>query len=190
MITLSSDPFSTADSQRFSGEDEDECKREPGYFRTGQPFAPSEDGSLNSLSDEPPFAEPGYGPVYDGAVYGGTQSGSALFAEAPAAPTDMGRAPSLPIVLISAACGIAGGVIALYISYSMLNLGIVLSAGLATLGLLFGLGVSGAALSAATGERGAVTNMAFSCTLIILMVLFMTMCAVAGAAVATLLVRV
>jgi hypothetical protein len=96
--------------------------------------------------------------------------------------------PSLPIILISAACGIAGGIFGLYISYGLLGLGLALSAGAATVGLLFGLGVSGAALTAATGARGAVVNMAFSCSLIVLVALFMSMCAVAGAMLATLLV--
>ncbi len=82
----------------------------------------------------------------------------------------------------------AGGVLGLYISYGLLGLGTALSAGAATLGLLFGLGVSGAVLSAATGERGALINMAFSCTVVLLVILFMAMCAVGGAAIATLLV--
>jgi hypothetical protein len=103
---------------------------------------------------------------------------------------DQERAPSLPIVLISAACGITGGIIGLYISTSLLDFGIALSAAMTTLGLLFGLGISGAALTAVTGERGAIVNIAFSCTLIALMVLFMTMCAVAGAALATFLIKV
>jgi hypothetical protein len=114
---------------------------------------------------------------------------SELSAEQTIYRRESGRPPSLPIVLISAACGITGGIIGLYISYSLLGWGAPLSAGSATLGLLLGLGVSGAALSAATGERGAVINMAFSCTLIVLVVLFMALCAIAGATVATLLVR-
>ena len=65
------------------------------------------------------------------------------------------HAPSLPIILFSAASGVAGGVIGLFISYRWLQWGIELSAGLATLLLLFGLGISGAILSAATGSRAA-----------------------------------
>ena len=94
------------------------------------------------------------------------------------------------VAWISSACGIAGGVIGLYISYGLLDLSIAFSAGFTTLGLLFGMGISGAALSATTGERGAVVNMVFSCTLIMLIIMFMTTCAVVGAVIATLLVRV
>ena len=96
-------------------------------------------------------------------------------------------APSLPIILFSAASGIAGGVIGLYISYTVLGLGGALSAGLATLGLLFSLGISGAILSAATRTRGAPVNIAFSCVLVILAALFMGVCVMAGAVVAALL---
>lgn len=63
------------------------------------------------------------------------------------------RAPSLPIILFSAASGVAGAVIALFVSYRWLQWGVELSAGLATLALLFGLGISGAILSAATGQH-------------------------------------
>ena len=112
-----------------------------------------------------------------------------LHTDPSAQPPEPDDGPSLPIILISAACGVAGGIFGLYISYVLLDFGTTISAGLATLGLLFGLGVSGAALTAATGERGAIINMAFSCTLIVLVVLFMAMCAMAGATVATLLLK-
>lgn len=97
-------------------------------------------------------------------------------------------APSLPIILFSAACGIAGGVIGLYIGYVLLGLNSALSAGLAVLALLFSLGVSGAILSAATRTRGAPVNIVFSCALVILAALFMGVCVMGGAVLAALLV--
>ena len=66
---------------------------------------------------------------------------------------DDSAAPSLPIILFSAASGVAGGVIGLYIGYALLGLNAALSAGLAVLAMLFSLGVSGAILSAATAAR-------------------------------------
>lgn len=100
------------------------------------------------------------------------------------------RAPSLPIILFSAASGVAGAVIALFVSYRWLQWGVELSAGLATLALLFGLGISGAILSAATGSRAAPVNILFSCGLILLAVFFLALCLLVGALFSTLLVRV
>ncbi len=95
--------------------------------------------------------------------------------------------PSLPIILFSAACGVAGGVIGLYVSYMLLQLGIELSAGIATLALLFGLGISGAVLSALTGSRAAPVNILFSCGLILLALLMLALCVLLGALAGTLL---
>ncbi len=97
-------------------------------------------------------------------------------------------APSLPIILFSAASGIAGGVIGLYIGYGLLGLNAALSAGLAVLALLFSLGVSGAVLSAATRTRGAPVNIVFSCALVVLAALFMGVCVLGGALLAALLI--
>ena len=47
--------------------------------------------------------------------------------------------PSLPVILFSTMSGISCGVIALYVGFSMLELGVELVAALATLGLLFGM---------------------------------------------------
>lgn len=96
-------------------------------------------------------------------------------------------APSLPIILFSAASGVAGGVIGLYVSFVVLELASALSAGISMLALLFSLGVSGAILSAATRTKGAPVNIAFSCVLVILAALFMGVCVMAGAVLAALL---
>jgi hypothetical protein len=99
------------------------------------------------------------------------------------------QAPSLPIILFSAASGVAGGVIVLFVSYKWLQWGVELSAALATLALLFGLGISGAILSAATGTRAAPVNILFSCGLILLAVLFLGLCLLVGALFSTVFVR-
>ncbi|MFN2201294.1 MAG: hypothetical protein ACK2UO_08810 [Caldilineaceae bacterium] len=171
---------------------------EPNHEHGREPSHPLPDGLSSSTGQ-------GTNELYPGLGVGGEGTGRNTVAEADVyrelfpSPfshgssldrrTGDGRAPSLPIVLISAACGITSGIIGLYISTNLFGLGIALSAAFTTLGLLLGLGVSGAALTAVTGERGAVVNIVFSCTLIALMVLFMTMCAVAGAALATFLVK-
>lgn len=98
-------------------------------------------------------------------------------------------APSLPIILFSAACGVAGGVIGLYSGTALLDLGIELSAGVATLAMLFGLGISGAVLSALSGSRAAPVNILFSCGLILLALMLLALCALAGALAGTLLLR-
>jgi hypothetical protein len=95
--------------------------------------------------------------------------------------------PSLPIILFSAASGLAGGVIGLYVSYRMVRLPIELSAGLATLSMLIALGLSGAVLSAMTGARAAPANILFSCGLILVTLIFFGLCTVIGAIGATLL---
>jgi hypothetical protein len=102
---------------------------------------------------------------------------------------DASTAPSLPIILFSAAGGIAGAVIALYVATQWLELGLELSAAIATLGLLFSLGISGAVLSALTGSRAAPVNILFSCGLILLAVFFLALCLLAGALVGVVLVQ-
>ena len=99
------------------------------------------------------------------------------------------HSPSLPIILFSAASGVAAGVIALFVSYRWLQWGIELSAGRATLALLFGLGISGAILSAATGSRAAPVNILFSCGVILLATFFLALCLLVGALFSTLLVQ-
>jgi hypothetical protein len=99
------------------------------------------------------------------------------------------QTPSLPIILFSAACGVSGGVIALFISFRWLQWGVELSAGVATLALLFSLGISGAILSAATGSRAAPINILFSCGVILLAMFFLALCLLGGALFGTVLVR-
>lgn len=101
---------------------------------------------------------------------------------------DAATAPSLPIILFSAACGIAGGVLALFVSFRWFELPVEFAAGFGTLGLLFALGISGAVLSAATGSRAAPVNILFSCGLILLGILFLALCLLVGALIATLIV--
>jgi hypothetical protein len=95
--------------------------------------------------------------------------------------------PSLPIILLSAASAIASGVITLYVTYRLLALEIELSAGIATFFASVALGVTGAGLSVLTGSRAAMSNIAFSCGLIVISVLFLGICTLIGAVTALLL---
>ncbi len=97
------------------------------------------------------------------------------------------RGPSLPIILISAASGISGGVLGLYIAYIALDLNVQISAAVATLSLCAALGVSGASLSAITGSRSATGNIALSCGLILLVTVFFGLCTLMGAVSASLI---
>ncbi|MEZ4733827.1 MAG: hypothetical protein R3E79_42570 [Caldilineaceae bacterium] len=96
--------------------------------------------------------------------------------------------PSLPIILISAASAIASGIIVLYVTYRLLALEVALSAGIATFCASIALGVTGAGLSLLTGSRAAASNIAFSCGLIIISVLFLGVCTLLGAVTALVLV--
>lgn len=93
---------------------------------------------------------------------------------------------SLPIILMSAASGIAGGVIGLYIAYIVLDLNVQLSAAVATLSLCSALGITGAGLTALAGSRAVSGNLALSCGVILLTLVFFGFCMLAGAAAATL----
>jgi len=95
--------------------------------------------------------------------------------------------PSLPIILLSAASAIASGIIILYITYRLLGVEIELSAGIATFGASLALGLTGAGLSLLTGSRAAMSNIAFSCGLIVISVLFLGVCTLVGAVAALLL---
>lgn len=95
--------------------------------------------------------------------------------------------PSLPIILISAAFGIAGGVIGLYVPYTVLGWALPASVFIAVLCASAGLGVSGAGLTLLTGTRAALANIAMSCGLIVISLVFLSLCMLIGALTATLL---
>ena len=94
--------------------------------------------------------------------------------------------PSLAIILMSAASGLAGGIIGLYIAYIVLDLSVQLSAAVATLSLSAALGITGAGLSSLTRSRAATANIALSCGLILLATVLFGFCTLAGALAATL----
>ncbi|MCX6045802.1 MAG: hypothetical protein NT075_11875 [Chloroflexi bacterium] len=96
-----------------------------------------------------------------------------------------GSTPSLPIILLSAASGVSAGIIALYITYYLLGLPLEWSVALAILVLSAALGSTGALLSSLTGSRAATSNIAFSCGLIVVTLLFFALCTFVGAMAAT-----
>ncbi|HRW04077.1 MAG TPA: hypothetical protein P5121_03210 [Caldilineaceae bacterium] len=89
--------------------------------------------------------------------------------------------PSLPIILLSAASAIAGFITALYVAYRELAFDIEISAAIATFFGSMVLGITGASLSAMTRTRAATSNIAFSCGLILLSLLFFGLCLLVGA---------
>lgn len=93
--------------------------------------------------------------------------------------------PSLPIILLSAASGISAGIIALYLTYRTFGLSIEWSVAIAVLSLSAALGCTGALLSTLTGSRAAISNIAFSCGLILITLLFFALCTLVGAIAAT-----
>lgn len=95
--------------------------------------------------------------------------------------------PSLPIVLLSAASAIGFGILSFYLAYEVLRLRVELSAGISTLCLLLVLGVMSTGLSSLIGSRSAMSNLGFSCGLILLMLLFFSLCMISGAFAAILL---
>jgi hypothetical protein len=95
--------------------------------------------------------------------------------------------PSLPIILLSAAGGIAGGILGLYVAYIVLDLSPQLTAAVTTLALCISLGSVGALLSSLTASRAAFGNIALSCGLVVLTLLFFSLCMLAGAMTATLI---
>lgn len=96
--------------------------------------------------------------------------------------------PSLPIILISAAAAIAGGVIGLYVTYTVMGWELPASVFVAVFCASVGLGVTGASLTALTGARAAVANIAMSCGLILISLVFLSLCMLVGAVTATLVV--
>lgn len=96
-------------------------------------------------------------------------------------------APSLPIILLSTATGLASGILGLYVAYRTVGLTAPISAGVATLCLLAGLSLTAAILSILTDSRAALANIGFSCGLILLSLLFFGLCSVMGALAAMLI---
>ncbi len=95
-------------------------------------------------------------------------------------------APSLPIILLGAFSGLGGGVIALYLASDVAGLNAPLSAGIATFAMLGLLGSMAAGLTVLTDSRAVISNVGFSCGLLVLSLLFLGFCLFLGAVVATL----
>lgn len=95
--------------------------------------------------------------------------------------------PSLPIVLLSAASAIGFGILSFYLAYEVFRLKVELSAGISTFCLLIVLGLMSTGLSSLIGSRTAMSNLGFSCGLILLMLLFFSLCMISGAFAAILL---
>ncbi len=100
---------------------------------------------------------------------------------------DGSQGPSLPIILMSAASGIAAGVLGLYVAYIALDLNVQVSAAIATLSLCIALGVSGSFFTSLTGSRAATGNIALSCGLVLLVLVFFGLCTLTGALFASLI---
>lgn len=81
----------------------------------------------------------------------------------------------------------AFAILAFYVAFEILRFRIEPSAGIATLGLLAVLGFVGTGLSAIVGSRATMSNLGFSCGLILLMGLFFSLCMISGAVAAMLL---
>lgn len=96
------------------------------------------------------------------------------------------RRISWPIIFFSTACGVGLGILALYIAYRMIRLPLPWSAGLATLCMIGVLGGMSAGLSILTRSH-TIANVALSCGLIVVTLLFFGLCSFVGALAATLL---
>jgi hypothetical protein len=95
--------------------------------------------------------------------------------------------PSLPIILASAACGVAAGIIGLYFSYELFRFTLPASAALATLLALAVLAGLAAGLTNLLGSEAYLPNISMSCGLLVLSVLFFGVCILSGAITATIL---
>ncbi len=96
--------------------------------------------------------------------------------------------PSLPIVLFSAATGIAGAIIGFFLAWEILGWQASWSVAAAVLLLCAGVGVSNGLLSAATGSRAGIANIGFSCGVILLTLIFFGLCGVVGGLAATIII--
>lgn len=96
-------------------------------------------------------------------------------------------APSAPIILLGAAAGLLCGMIGFYVSYQIIGIGIELTTAVALIALFIGLTVSSIGLSSLASSSALMSNLAFSCGLVVLSVLFFGLCIVSGALGATIL---
>lgn len=95
--------------------------------------------------------------------------------------------PSLPIILLSSASAVGFSILSFFFAYEIIRLRLELSAGIATFSLLIVLGIVGTGLSAVIGSRSTLSNLGFSCGLILIMGLFFSLCMIGGAFAAMLL---
>jgi hypothetical protein len=94
--------------------------------------------------------------------------------------------PSLPVVLISVLIGLGSGVFGLYGAYVLLQLTIQASAAVATLSLIAGTSGVAAGFSSLTDRQATLVNVALSCGLVMLMLIFFSLCLLIGVITATL----
>lgn len=95
--------------------------------------------------------------------------------------------PSLPIILFSAASGIAAGIIGLYLAHFTLHLNIPISAGIGVLSMLGVLAGVAFTLTRLTESRAVAANIGMSCGLAVFTLLFFAICTIAGALTAALI---
>lgn len=82
------------------------------------------------------------------------------------------------------------GIIGYYIAYQKFGASIQTSAAIATLSLCLGISLSATTLSILTGSGATLSNISFSCGLILLCVLFFGLCAIVGALAAAVLLSI
>lgn len=97
------------------------------------------------------------------------------------------KSPSAPIILLSAAVGLLVGMITFYLAYQLLWLRVEIATGLSLVMLFIGLAITSIGLSSLSNSDAVMSNLAFSCGLILLSVLFFGLCIVTGALSATIL---
>lgn len=93
--------------------------------------------------------------------------------------------PSLPIILFSAACGIAAGIIGAYLARLILGWNVPISAAIGTLSMLGVLAGTAITLSRLVESRATTANIGMSCGLALFTLLFFGICTVVGAFTAT-----
>lgn len=93
--------------------------------------------------------------------------------------------PSLPIILLSAACGIAAAIIGAYLARFILHLNAPFSAAIGTLSMLGMMAAVAIALSRLVESRATTANIGMSCGLMLFTLLFFGICTIAGAFTAT-----